>query len=272
MPRKRPVVSSSAAQIYKDLKPRVQFGGAKIDDEIHKLKLDEPTALAVRELFDKDERPRILVELANIKDDGYWHFVKAFSVGTSPFEFFKRNRFYAVLPDDLFRFRNGLRALWHSNPVSLTEHQELISWLKFLPSIHELRGVASDLFVGKHAEMVAALLETDPKPLYYAPIFPSLDLSRFVIDPKHLPAQLVQGVLEHRENMKQCANPDCINPYFLAKRRTQKFCESGPCVDYGHRQNALDYWHRHKQNNVSQPKGKSTKKGITSGKNKTHRQ
>jgi hypothetical protein len=39
-----------------------------------------------------------------------------------------------------------------------------------------------------------------------------------------------------------CGNPDCPAPYFVAKRRTQKFCESGACTDYAHRQYALKWW------------------------------
>jgi len=33
-----------------------------------------------------------------------------------------------------------------------------------------------------------------------------------------------------------CENPECPAPYFLRKRKTQKFCEAGPCKNYGARQ------------------------------------
>lgn len=42
-----------------------------------------------------------------------------------------------------------------------------------------------------------------------------------------------------------CANPDCPAPHFIRKRRTQKFCESGPCVEYGARLRANKWWHEH---------------------------
>jgi len=42
-----------------------------------------------------------------------------------------------------------------------------------------------------------------------------------------------------------CVNPDCPAPYFIRKRRTQKFCESGPCVEYGARLRANKWWHEH---------------------------
>ena len=45
-----------------------------------------------------------------------------------------------------------------------------------------------------------------------------------------------------RKTLGICANPDCVAPHFIKKRKTQKYCEAGPCVDYGHRKDALRYW------------------------------
>lgn len=39
-----------------------------------------------------------------------------------------------------------------------------------------------------------------------------------------------------------CENPDCPAPYFKKKRRTQKFCEAGPCVAFANQQYALRWW------------------------------
>lgn len=39
-----------------------------------------------------------------------------------------------------------------------------------------------------------------------------------------------------------CGNPDCPAPYFRKKRKTQKFCEAGPCADFARRKYALRYW------------------------------
>lgn len=41
-----------------------------------------------------------------------------------------------------------------------------------------------------------------------------------------------------------CGNPDCPARYFRKKRRNQKFCEAGPCVEYAQRQYSLQWWHR----------------------------
>ncbi len=39
-----------------------------------------------------------------------------------------------------------------------------------------------------------------------------------------------------------CANPGCPAPYFLKRRRTQKFCDAGSCTAYASRQYALKWW------------------------------
>jgi hypothetical protein len=41
-----------------------------------------------------------------------------------------------------------------------------------------------------------------------------------------------------------CGNPECPAPYFRKKRKTQKYCEQGPCVQYAQRQYSLDWWNR----------------------------
>lgn len=41
-----------------------------------------------------------------------------------------------------------------------------------------------------------------------------------------------------------CGNPDCPARYFRKNRRTQKFCEQGPCVAYAQRQYSLGWWNR----------------------------
>lgn len=41
-----------------------------------------------------------------------------------------------------------------------------------------------------------------------------------------------------------CENPTCPACYFVKKRKTQKFCEGGPCVAYKQRKYALESWHR----------------------------
>ena len=41
-----------------------------------------------------------------------------------------------------------------------------------------------------------------------------------------------------------CANKDCPNPYFIKKRKTQKYCDSGPCLAEAQRQQKREWWAR----------------------------
>lgn len=65
------------------------------------------------------------------------------------------------------------------------------------------------------------------------------------------PSQLVEtaSLLFMRDRLQGktaiCENPECPAPYFLRKRKTQKFCEAGPCVEYGARLRANKWWHAH---------------------------
>lgn len=43
-----------------------------------------------------------------------------------------------------------------------------------------------------------------------------------------------------------CANPDCLAPYFLKNRRTQKICDTGPCKAWATRGYALKWWHENR--------------------------
>jgi hypothetical protein len=43
-----------------------------------------------------------------------------------------------------------------------------------------------------------------------------------------------------------CLNPDCLVPYFIKKRRTQKFCEEGECVVWAQRRYAKKWWREHR--------------------------
>ena len=41
-----------------------------------------------------------------------------------------------------------------------------------------------------------------------------------------------------------CGNPECPAPYFLRKRKDQKYCERGKCSTYAQRKYALGWWER----------------------------
>jgi hypothetical protein len=58
-----------------------------------------------------------------------------------------------------------------------------------------------------------------------------------------------------------CENPDCPAPYFVKKRKTQKFCEAGPCVAFKQRKYALGWWNTEgKQRRQKRQQERRTKK------------
>ena len=67
-----------------------------------------------------------------------------------------------------------------------------------------------------------------------------------LLRPKHLWASICFLFLWDWKAQKLgfCENPECPAPYFRKKRKTQKFCEQGPCVAYAQRQYSLDWWNR----------------------------
>ena len=39
-----------------------------------------------------------------------------------------------------------------------------------------------------------------------------------------------------------CANPNCPTPYFIRQRKSQKYCEQGPCVEQAQREQKRLWW------------------------------
>jgi len=48
-------------------------------------------------------------------------------------------------------------------------------------------------------------------------------------------------------NTAICANPDCVRPYFIRRRKTQKYCEAGACTAEAQRRQKLDWWNKNKR-------------------------
>lgn len=69
-----------------------------------------------------------------------------------------------------------------------------------------------------------------------------------------------------------CENPDCPAPYFIRKRKTQKFCEAGPCVEYGARVRANNWWHAHGNEWRNRKQKKSSRSGANNSKGKSAHQ
>jgi hypothetical protein len=58
-----------------------------------------------------------------------------------------------------------------------------------------------------------------------------------------------------------CENrAECPAPYFVRKRRTQKFCEAGPCVAYGQRLRSSKWWRQNGEEWREQRQKKSSRR------------
>jgi hypothetical protein len=86
-------------------------------------------------------------------------------------------------------------------------------------------------------------------------IVPRFAFGTIIPNPLHLRAQLAFSVVSRARRLARCHNPECPTPYFLGRRRDQKFCERGDCTAYAQRQYALNWWKRERGS-----KGKNRRK------------
>jgi hypothetical protein len=104
------------------------------------------------------------------------------------------------------------------------------------------------------------LSPTEPK--YYSPFDCVVESARLVPDFCGMRALLIQGVFEHWPNFKICANPDCVAPYFIAKRKDQTVCDAEICKAEKQRQHALNWWRENRAKKTQKEAvSEATKKG-----------
>src|SRR6266704_3742830 len=120
--------------------------------------------------------------------------------------------------------------------------------------------------IDKKQSIVAAWLFAATKRLFAgvgasAGLRARLATERLEFDYKSFPGQFVIAILENWRRFAVCANPECEERYFFAKRSTQRYCERGECTRYALRKKAKNWWteNRAKKHTDNKPKGK--KKG-----------
>lgn len=71
---------------------------------------------------------------------------------------------------------------------------------------------------------------------------------RMILQPRTVFGEIMLPFLRDcQEGMTAiCANPDCQSPYFIKKRRTQKYCEAGPCTEKAQREQKLEWWRKNR--------------------------
>jgi hypothetical protein len=164
---------------------------------------------------------KVLLEVANLHDAGWQRFF--------------RRWIPSLTSKDVYDLRNALRAIWEQKVQEEQINTVLLHWLSWSTKRH---------------------------PLQYMifPWVPDIRTGRLLADPRDLPVRLAMAVLEHFPKLRKCANPDCAVPYFIAKRKSQRFCERGECTRYAQNQYALKWWREKHQSQTTESE-RSSKRG-----------
>lgn len=64
------------------------------------------------------------------------------------------------------------------------------------------------------------------------------------VNPANLTAELASIMLSNKNHLAVCRNPDCASPYFIAPKKSRKYCEQGGCTTYAQRKYARESWQR----------------------------
>jgi hypothetical protein len=156
-------------------------------------------------------RKKLLVALANLRDDGCAHFRRAGLQRGGPL--FHDD---PLLKDDhaILQFRDQLRNLWCHGP----------NW---------------EIVLGSWVNLCCT------KQLWTWTV-PGWSDGTYSVEPNYTLFPLALGIAagEWMSKMAFCGNPECPAPHFLKGRKTQRFCERGSCAAYGQRQHALNWWRR----------------------------
>jgi hypothetical protein len=154
----------------------------------------------------------LLLELANLHDNGVPRFLDGPYLTNQPMRIWQ-GFFGGETQTSILDARNELRELWNADTSATRKEEILTSWLR--------RGPADFLL-------------------------PRWKGRGFILVPNYtnLRAFLFMAITHSSARFARCHNPRCPAPYFLAKRRSQKFCERGDCTAYAQRKYALNWWKR----------------------------
>lgn len=155
--------------------------------------------------YARERQQSLLGELANLDDRGCKRFWRLWG-----------HRFKREADASLLALRNDLREVWKPGTRVARKQQIIEHWLEWRP-----RGFAK---------------------LAYSPWLVLWGVPRPIPAPRYLRPALVWAALERSDWLARCHNPDCPAPYFLARRKDQKYCERGDCTAYAQRQYALKWW------------------------------
>jgi hypothetical protein len=224
-------------------------------------------------------RRRLLVDLANLRDDGAieWFWGKW------------HEHVMSEAAEDLLELRDELQTIWRwteiteypdlgfssSGPIKfiykwrsrvyhddLSPNQILERWLVWRPSVERLKAWQREGWIDARFRNTFG----------YLPFGCSLTARQLIAHNGALRAMLIVGVFDHWGHFKYCANPNCVTPYFIAKRKDQTVCDAEICKAEKQREHARRWWNENRAKKTRKPAkvaSKPPKKGR--GKNVTRK-
>jgi hypothetical protein len=149
----------------------------------------------------------------------------------------------------------GLRFIWRRSSIA-TSQALLDSWLSSRPP-RSLPSTGSGM---PGASGNAESVDKKKWPDYYSPFRSSLVDGKLIPNLHHLRAMLIQGVFEHWNHFKICANAECLAPFYIAKRSDQLVCDAQSCKAEKQREYARKWWNENRAK-TQDSKTSSSKKG-----------
>ncbi len=172
---------------------------------------------------DPKQLAETLSDLANMRDDGYGHFLKRWG------EFYSE-RFYP--PDELVLRRDELRLLWNTANGIKTVPAKARHLVEAWVTGNEVLGTLNEFICSQWlaAEGTRALT------IRWNRQERSIHASRYC-----LPGVLMMGCLLYSERLRICGNPQCLTSYYIASRKTQRYC-SNECAAPAKREAKRRWW------------------------------
>jgi hypothetical protein len=132
----------------------------------------------------------------------------------------------------MWQRREDLRQVWRG-------HSEKLAAI-LLPGIppEELSAEERDEYVSKDERDTAGEWQWPPQ------IKVDWHRSQFVYVPRTEFQRAVYALFRKSALAKVCGNPDCVAPYFIARRAAQRYCSDG-CAEVFQRAHKLQWWKDH---------------------------
>lgn len=145
----------------------------------------------------------LLLDIANLRDEGWARFFRQWAPN--------------LTKEEIYLLRGAVRGIWERKRSEQDVNTQLFEWLRW------------------------STVNTPPQ-FHVFPWMPDVRAGKLLPMVRDIPARLAMAVLQHYPRLAKCGNPDCVVPYFIVKRQSQKFCERGECTRYAQNQYALKWW------------------------------